>query len=173
MGDKRLFKNNWESKYEYSQDDRNIETDKTIHTKEVFLMEGIIKDSYKEKSALKRILERFKKKDERIKKINKALGITLTEQQELYILSMGVEIGTFLNASSRRNGRTTAYHVKLALSNTIVYSDGRQTNDLIGHRRNSQMNKYQFRNFLERREKLRNYGFCVCKVIDVNTNREM
>ena len=37
---------------------------------------------------------------------------------------MGVEIGTFLNASSRRNGRTTAYHVKLALSNTIVYSDG-------------------------------------------------
>ncbi len=71
-------------------------------------MEGIIKDNYKEKSALKRILERFKKKDEKIKKINKALGITLTEQQELYILSMGVEIGTFLNASSRRNGRTTA-----------------------------------------------------------------
>ena len=66
-----------------------------------------------------------------------------------------------------------ANHVKLALGNTIVYSDGRQTNDLIGHRRNSQMNKYQFRNFLERREKLRNYGFCVCKVIDVNTNREM
>ena len=31
-------------------------------------MEGIIKDSYKEKSALKRILERFKKKDKRIKK---------------------------------------------------------------------------------------------------------
>ena len=68
MGDKRLFKNNWESKYEYSQDDRKIETDKTIHTKEVFLMEGIIKDSYKEKSALKRILECFKKKRRKNKK---------------------------------------------------------------------------------------------------------
>ena len=93
-------------------------------------MEEIIKDNYKEKSALKRILERFKKKDERIKKINKALGITLTEQQELYILSMGVEIDVFFNTAIRRSGRTTAYHIKLALSDTIVYSDGKQTNDL-------------------------------------------
>jgi 2-hydroxy-3-keto-5-methylthiopentenyl-1-phosphate phosphatase len=173
LGDKRLFKNNWKSKYEYSQDDRNIETDKTIHTKEAFLMEGIVKDSYKEKSALKRILKCFKKKDERIEKINKALGITLTEQQELYILSMGVEIGTFLNASSRQNGRTTAYHIKLALSDTIVYSDGRQTNDLIEYRENHRVNKHTFRDFIEIRKKLRDYGFNVCKVIDINTKREI
>lgn len=136
-------------------------------------MEEAIRKQLERKNALKRILERFRKKDERIEKINKALGITLTERQKLYILSLGVETDVFFNTAIRRSGRTTAYHIKLALSNTIVYSDGRQTNDLIGHRRNSQMNKYQFRNFLERREKLRNYGFCVCKVIDVNTNREM